>query len=240
MGTGRSAVGEPLGRNLTFGMLDSLGSAIVAGAYDPEAFPTEAGLSRQYNVSRSVTRLAVKMLSAKGLLSARPRQGVAMQPTARWNKFDPDVLRWMLSPGTSVELLIQFDQLRLAIEPEAASLAASRADRRDSRLLADALSRIEAAVDVQATVEAHVDFHVTVLRASGNLMFAQFQDHIRTALHSPARLASGFAPAIANIRNYIAVSDAIARRDPVAARTHMRQVVSDSVNALMHISAPRS
>lgn len=141
MGTGRSAVGEPLGRNLTFGMLDSLGSAIVAGAYDPEAFPTEAGLSRQYNVSRSVTRLAVKMLSAKGLLSARPRQGVAMQPTARWNKFDPDVLRWMLSLGTSVELLIQFDQLRLAIEPEAASLAASRADRRDARLLADALSR---------------------------------------------------------------------------------------------------
>lgn len=36
-------------------------------------FPTEAGLATQFNVSRSVTREAVKMLTAKGLLSARPR-----------------------------------------------------------------------------------------------------------------------------------------------------------------------
>src|SRR3546814_7172144 len=36
-------------------------------------------LAKQHGVSRSVTREAVKMLTAKGLLSARPRQGTIVQ-----------------------------------------------------------------------------------------------------------------------------------------------------------------
>lgn len=231
-GAGSSADRGHLGLNLTFGMLDSLGNAIVAGVYNPEAFPTEAALSREYNVSRSVTREAVKMLSAKGLLSARPRQGVAIQPTAHWNKLDPDVLRWILCSGTCVELLLQFDQLRLAIEPEAAFLAAGRADRRSLEFLADALSRIHVAIDIQVLMEACVDFHVTIFRASGNLMFAQFQDLVRTALLSPGRVASGLAPAIAGSSSYAAVFDAVAKGDQAAARMRMQAVVSHSIDAL--------
>ncbi len=58
-----------LGRNLTFGMLDTLGRAIVTGAFDSRRFPTEAELATQHAVSRSVSREAVKMLTAKGLLT---------------------------------------------------------------------------------------------------------------------------------------------------------------------------
>src|SRR5687768_15914850 len=82
------------GRNLTFAMLDRLGRAIVTGAYDQQRFPTEAELAQQYEVSRSVTREAVKMLTAKGLLTARPRKGTTVQPSRCWNLFDADVLRW--------------------------------------------------------------------------------------------------------------------------------------------------
>ncbi len=66
---------RPLGRNLTHGLLDSLGRQIVRGDFEAAGFPTEAELARLHQVSRSVTREAVKMLTAKGLLSARPRQG---------------------------------------------------------------------------------------------------------------------------------------------------------------------
>ena len=55
-----------LGRNLTHGLLDALGRAIVTGRYDDGPFPTEAELAKQHGVSRSVTREAVKMLTAKG------------------------------------------------------------------------------------------------------------------------------------------------------------------------------
>ena len=85
-----------MGRNLTYGMLDMLGKAIVTGQYDSQPFPTEADLAKQYDVSRSVVREAVKMLGAKGLLTARPRKGTTVQATDRWNLFDIDVLRWLL------------------------------------------------------------------------------------------------------------------------------------------------
>ena len=69
-------------RNLTYTMLDALGREIVTGGYDGRRFPTEAELAAEYAVSRSVTREAVKMLTAKGLLTARRRKGTTVQPPA--------------------------------------------------------------------------------------------------------------------------------------------------------------
>jgi hypothetical protein len=113
--------GAGLGRNLTYGLLDVLGRQIVTGAFEGTRFPTEAELSAQHGISRSVTREAVKMLTAKGLLTARPRQGTSVQPVANWNLFDTDVLHWLLERKFSVDLLAQFNQLRAAIEPAAAA-----------------------------------------------------------------------------------------------------------------------
>src|SRR3569623_949213 len=97
-----SAIGP--GLNLTYGMVDTLGRAIVTGLFDKDPFPTEAELARQYSVSRSVTREAVKMLPAKGLLPARPRKGTSVQPAVQWNLFDPDVLRWLLERKFALSL----------------------------------------------------------------------------------------------------------------------------------------
>src|SRR4051812_29880182 len=94
---GRGRASQPravASRNLTFSMLDELGKAIVTGAYESARFPTEAEIAAQHGVSRSVTREAVKMLTAKGLLTARPRKGTSVLPASHWNLFDPDVLRW--------------------------------------------------------------------------------------------------------------------------------------------------
>src|ERR1700676_3324975 len=111
-----------LGRNLTHGLVDAIGRKIVTGGYDKKPFPIEAELEEEHGVSRSVTREAMKMLTAKGLLSARPRQGTIVLPRASWNLFDADVLRWMLERKFSIELLRQFAELRSAIEPVAAAL----------------------------------------------------------------------------------------------------------------------
>src|SRR4051812_14231171 len=93
---GRTQSGMGQGLNLTYGLVDTLGRAVVTGEFVDDPFPTEAELARLYAVSRSVTREAVKMLTAKGLLTARPRKGTSVQPAAQWNLFDPDVLRWLL------------------------------------------------------------------------------------------------------------------------------------------------
>ena len=94
-----------LGRNLVFGLADAVGRAIVTGAYPTGAALTEAELSVRYGVSRTVTREALKMLTAKGLVTSRPRHGTVVEPERCWSLFDTDVLDWTLGRGRPLELL---------------------------------------------------------------------------------------------------------------------------------------
>jgi DNA-binding FadR family transcriptional regulator len=222
-----------LGRNLTYGMLDSLGRAIVTGRYEREAFPTEAELAKQHGVSRSVTREAVKMLTAKGLLSARPRQGTVVQPSTRWNLFDTDVLRWLLERQFSVDLLRQFNQLRVAIEPEAAALAARLANAEDLARISAGLARMEAAERGEDdTLEADIAFHVAILRASENPFYAQFREMVGTALRTSIRFTNRMKGRTANVADHAAVRDAIAAHDPDAARAAMRALIGDVLDLI--------
>lgn len=133
------------GRNLTHRLLEALGRAIVTGRYADTDFPTEGELAKQHAVSRSVTREAVKMLTAKGLVTARPRKGTTVQPSSSWNLFDPDVLRWLLERKFSLELLRQFTELRIAIEPAAAAIAARAADAEGVAAITGGYERMVAA-----------------------------------------------------------------------------------------------
>jgi DNA-binding FadR family transcriptional regulator len=132
------------GRNLTYSMVEALGQAIVTGAYDAKPFPTEAQLAKQFGASRSVTREAVKMLTAKGLLRARQRQGTSVEPEAYRNLLDPEVLRWLLERKFSLKLLSEFTEVRLAIEPMAAALAARNGDRAALSELQHGIGRMRA------------------------------------------------------------------------------------------------
>ncbi|HWV60617.1 MAG TPA: FadR/GntR family transcriptional regulator [Sphingopyxis sp.] len=227
-GLGIEDTGPQLGRNLTYGMLDAIGRAIVVGDYDGATFPTEAELAKQHGVSRSVTREAVKMLTAKGLLSARPRQGTTVQPTTSWNLFDTDVLRWLLERQFSIDLLRQFNELRVAIEPEAAALAARVATADDIERVNAGLKRMERAErgDDDA-LESDIAFHVAVLRASRNPFYAQFRDVVSTALRTSIRFTNRVKGRTANVADHAAVRDAIVAGNSEKARKAMRALISD-------------
>lgn len=216
------------GRNLTHGMLDTLGRAIVTGRYESRPFPTEAEIAKTHGVSRSVTREAVKMLTAKGLVSARPRQGTVVQPASAWNLFDTDVLRWTLERKFSVELLRHFNQLRVAIEPEAAALAARFGDGSDMQAIRDGLQQMEAGeAGLTDPLDADIAFHVAILRASKNPFYAQFQSVVSTALRTSIRFTNRIKGRSANIADHAAVANAIIARDPAAARVAMTRIIGD-------------
>lgn len=237
------APGDPrpsLGRNLTYGMLDSLGRAIVTGRYEHTPFPTEAQLAQAHGVSRSVTREAVKMLTAKGLLSARPRQGTVVQPASNWNLFDTDVLRWLLERKFSVDLLRHFNQLRVAIEPEAAALAARFGGPDDLRKIDVGLARMVAAEKGQdEPLEADIAFHVAILTASKNPFYRQFHDVVTTALRTSIRFTNRIKGRTASIADHEAVRDAITARDPDAARFAMRHLIGEVLDLIEHVEAER-
>ena len=229
-----------LGRNLTYGMLDSLGRAIVTGRYEQNPFPTEAQLAQAHGVSRSVTREAVKMLTAKGLLSARPRQGTVVQPASNWNLFDTDVLRWLLERKFSVDLLRQFNQLRVAIEPEAAALAARFGGAADLDKIDAGLARMVAAEQGQdEPLEADIAFHVAILTASKNPFYMQFHDVVTTALRTSIRFTNRIKGRTASIADHEAVRDAITARDADAARLAMRHLIGDVLDLIEQVEAER-
>jgi len=222
-----------LGRNLTFGMLDSLGKAIVTGAFEEKPFPTEAELSKEHAVSRSVTREAVKMLTAKGLLSARPRQGTIVQPESSWNLFDADVLRWLLDRKFSVDLLRRFSELRIAIEPAAAGLAARAANTAGIAEIRTGFARMEAAERGEDDpLDADIAFHVAILRASANPFFAQFRDVVTTALRSSIRFTNRIKGRTADLAQHDAVLKAIEARNAASARDAMFTIISDVVHLI--------
>lgn len=215
-------------RNLTYAMLDALGRSIVTGAYEGRRFPTEAVLSSEHAVSRSVTREAVKMLTAKGLLTARPRTGTVVQPASSWNLFDTDVLRWLLERAFSLDLLRQFNELRVAIEPAAAALAARAADAGGVAAIAAGYARMEAAeAGADDPLDADIAFHMAVLQASANPFYVQFQDVVATALRTSIRFTNRFKGRTASLPAHRAVLTAIEAGDAQGAADAMAAIIGE-------------
>lgn len=241
--SGRGLGRSMLGRNLTHGMLDSLGRSIVLGDYSETRFPTEAELAAAHGVSRSVTREAVKMLTAKGLLTARPRQGTIVQPSNQWNLFDADILRWLLERKFSLDLLRQFSELRIAIEPAAAALAAQAGKPAEIAAISAGYQRMAAAeAGDDDTLEADIAFHIAILDASGNQFYRQFHDLVETALRTSIRFTNRFKGHTASLPAHHAVLAAIEAQDPAAAKASMREIIAEVlvlIQAAEHPATPR-
>lgn len=227
------------GRNLTYQLTHQLGAAIVQGDYAiDKSFPTEAELSQQFNISRSVTREAVKMLTAKGLIASRPRQGIRVMPSTQWNMFDADVLAWTLNARPSLELLKEFTQLRMAIEPEAAALAAANyQDAETIGVIATALARMKKADSgLDDPLVADIEFHRAILAASNNRFFFQLREFIQVALRVSIASTNQLKGVMnASYDDHKKIYDAIAAGDSAAAAAAVK-VLLDEALALINRS----
>jgi DNA-binding FadR family transcriptional regulator len=208
----------------------------VVGDYREKPFPTEAEIVKQHGVSRSVTREAVKMLAAKGLLGARPKQGTFVRPEDGWNLFDTDVLRWLLERRRSLTLLRHFNELRIAVEPQAAALAAIAADDEQREAITAGLERMRTAEDgLDDGLDADIAFHVAILRASNNPFFVQFRSVVGTALRTSIRFTNRLTGRSASIADHAAVHDAILARDVEAARATMTTLISKVLDVIEQV-----
>lgn len=226
--------------NLTYRIVEELGIAVVTGTYSKEnPFPVEAELCTQFQASRSILREAVKMLTAKGLLGARPRQGTWVQPEDHWNLLDPDVLRWLLERKLSQSLLNEFTEMRLAVEPTAAALAAHTAGPEEIDDIYDALERMLAASrDEDDPLTSDIAFHISVMQATRNRFYIQLCDLIDTALRFSIRTTNAYKGVNqASVSDHQKVADAIAARDAPAAEAAMRVMMVEAIDLIHGASA---
>jgi len=145
--------------------------------------PSDAELMARFGVSRTVLRETLKTLAAKGLIQPKTRVGTRVLERTNWNLLDPDMLRWHLDCGIGLELLAHLSDVRLALEPVAASLAAKRCREADADALHAIVDRMEAPdASPAAFAAADLDFHLTIASLSGNPFFRTASALIEVAL----------------------------------------------------------
>ena len=164
---------------------DQLGVAICSGLLEAGAIFTVDELETATTTSRSVVREAVRVLASMGLLYPRKRVGLQVLPETEWNHFDPQVIRWRLSSGGREVQLRDLRELRLAIEPEAARLAAERRSPDLAGRIMSAAARLwSAGLEAEPTefLQEDATLHTLILQASGNPMFKRVSAVIHEAL----------------------------------------------------------
>lgn len=220
-------------------VVDTLGARIAKGVYiGSDTIPMEAELMSEFDVSRTVIREAIKVLSGKGLVQTARRYGTRVRPFENWRLLDPDVIRWHDpdSPA-AVRIYTESTELRQIVEPEAAALAARNATdaQRDTILLA-AQSIHPEPYGEDAMIAADYMFHATILEATGNIMLRQLQVVIQALLQFSYPTGTRAAPEEKiTSESHVEVAEAIRAGDASLAREKMRamletnQVVADRI-----------
>ncbi|BAQ44524.1 MULTISPECIES: FadR/GntR family transcriptional regulator [Methylobacterium] len=211
----------------------SLGTAIIAGRYPAGArLPGDGELLAAFGVSRPVLRESVKTLAAKGLLTTKARVGTVVRERAAWNMFDADVLAWHLEAGIDRRFLRDLAEIRLAVEPAAAALAAERRGPTDLAALEAGLARMrDEASDSAGFAEGDLALHVAIAVASGNPFMRSIGGVIEVALRASFQLSAPVEAAEreATLTAHAAIVAAIADRDPAGAAEAVRRVIHNGL-----------
>jgi DNA-binding FadR family transcriptional regulator len=120
-----------------------------------------------------------------GLVSSIRRVGVLILPPSNWNLFDPQIIRWRLASNARITQLRSLTELRFAIEPAAARLAALRAPLIDTTELVTLAQKMKVAGqgdDAALFLALDVRFHQLILESSGNEMFSKLNSLVEEVL----------------------------------------------------------
>lgn len=225
----------------THDAVDRLLDAIIQGTLTAgEQLPPEGHLAVEFGVSRLTMREAVRLLQAQGVIVQVPGSRHRIAPVAEWTGMDA-VVRHARSAGERERSSLELLDVRMMIETGAAQLAAAHRTEEHLAQLEATLARMVAqheAGDVDAFVEADLEFHDVVLHAADNRILVAALLPLTTMLAE----TRGETSAIPEIREHAiaehrAVLEAVRGGDPIEARdamaSHMQQTRDDLVG-LVH------
>jgi GntR family transcriptional regulator, galactonate operon transcriptional repressor len=221
----------PLQRlNLCGQLVHNLGNQILGGNLKPgDSIPHEETLRADFGVSRTVIREAIRSLVAKGLLESRTKRGTTVRPKEFWNFLDSDVLNWCIQTDLDGSILFYLTELRQAIEPMAASIAAERgSDKALAKVAAAAEKIAETADNVDAFTEADIAFHTEIIKAADNPLFGPMNNVISSLIRASLDVTNRLPEENrASVPFHKAVADAICSRDPEQAKEAMLALFGD-------------
>jgi len=224
--------------NVTVELVNRLGREIVTGRVGvSDILPNEGALSSELKISRTAVREAIKMLTAKGLVGSRPRRGTEVRPVSDWNLLDSDVLRWLRDSAPDRKIVIELLELRLGFEPEAAGLAARRANPTQLARIGEAYEFMrESAAGRYDPVEADCRFHEAIIAATSNRFYQPLGALVRTALSLTAPITNAlFGHSVGDLEVHGHVFLAIEAKDERRSFDLMRALLSGVVNKVAEV-----
>jgi DNA-binding FadR family transcriptional regulator len=209
-------------------VLAHLRRLIERGEYPVGAkLPSEASLSREFEVSRSVIREALRGLQALGMTESKTGKGTFV--TAAGPADNPT-----FGPYSARDLI----EVRRHVEIPVAGYAALRRSQDDLDLLGHLVERMDAETDNTAWVALDSLFHITIAQASGNPVFGKVIEEIRDALARQSaflnQLGGRRARSNAEHREIVTAIESGSEQDAVAAMTahltHVEATLTSIVN----------
>lgn len=214
------------GRGLHGQTVEAVANMIFAGEFREGDGIDVAALQERLGVSSTALREALKVLTAKGLILARPKRGTFVRPRSDWNLLDGDVIRWEFAAGPDDAFLRDLHEIRSIVEPRVAGLAASRRDPVQLIALERALQRMERGRgDVTEVTAADIDFHRALLAATGNQLLIRMDVMMGAGLVGRDALTHGVAGGTDAIPGHRAVLEAVRAGDGDAAEESMRALL---------------
>lgn len=206
---------------------DELRAQIVAGVLAAgERLPTEPELAQLFGVSRGTVREALRVLASQHLIkTTRGVQGGSFVAS-------PDPAQLIEDMGGALGVLVMTPRLsvsnlleaRLLLEPVAARLAAERADEDTVQAVRLAAKAPRDARDPSGFTP-HINFHTTVLMATGNPMLAMMLQPLSDVLRTRLERSRAHERTLWDDIDacHIALTDAIAAGDGERAERLMRE-----------------
>lgn len=216
-------------RNLHEHVVDTLGARVIGGVVATGEILVPDSLATELGVGRSVIREALRVLESLGMVAATRRVGTRVLPSSSWNVYDPRIIAWRLAGSGEGAQLRSLTELRLAVEPLAAELAATEASAEVGGKLLETAARMRTLGrqgDLEAFLELDMEFHALVLKASGNEMFTHLDGAVAEVLRG--RTTLGLMPAHPHeeaLQLHVDVADAIHGGRPEAARAAMEGIM---------------
>jgi DNA-binding FadR family transcriptional regulator len=206
---------------------DAIAREIIEGRLRPgNRLPTEQVLASQFGVNRSTIREGIRLLEETGMIRREGDKRLVVSRPSYDSVSDRTTQAMILHEITFRELW----EAMMAIEPEAAALAARKADEGIVAKISDNLARTKAALsNTSRLISLDIEFHALVAQGAGNraltiareplsqLFYPVFEVVLTCVDVAAARLLTAHEK----------IAHAIANSDVEQARTWMRRHIAD-------------
>jgi DNA-binding FadR family transcriptional regulator len=220
-------------------VVNQLVASIISGEYEDNILPPQVLLSKKHGVSRTIMREALSVLISRRMLDVRPKTGTRIRPAREWLVMDPEVVEWRLSVQPDPECIARLMEFRTLVDPPAAALAATRANRHQRIGINAAFQRLVHASSADGQQGAAEEaLHVAIVDASGDELLRQMGGLVRVGIKSMKATMRPQPNALphaseADLGDYGRVVRAIDTADGEAARAAMTQVLTRAASIWM-------